>query len=51
VGGFATGDTRWGPIVEVTGARNLIIVTGHHRKGILLAPLAAIQVASIIAAG
>jgi glycine oxidase len=36
------------PIVAVTGARNLIVATGHHRKGILLAPLAAIQVASLI---
>jgi glycine oxidase len=39
------------PIVEVMGARNLVVATGHHRKGILLAPLAATQVASIIAAG
>jgi glycine oxidase ThiO len=38
------------PIVEAIGARNLIVATGHHRKGILLAPLAAMQVASIIAA-
>jgi glycine oxidase len=36
------------PIVEAVGARNLIVATGHHRKGILLAPLAALQVASII---
>jgi glycine oxidase len=36
------------PIVEVTGARNLVVATGHHRKGILLAPLAAMQVASLI---
>jgi len=36
------------PIVEVMGARNLIIATGHHRKGILLAPLAAMTVASLI---
>jgi len=36
------------PIVEATGARNLIVATGHHRKGILLAPLAAMQVASLI---
>jgi glycine oxidase len=43
-----TGDGR--PIVEVAGPRNLIVATGHHRKGILLAPLAATQVASIIAA-
>jgi glycine/D-amino acid oxidase-like deaminating enzyme len=32
------------------GARNLVIATGHHRKGILMAPLAAMQVASIIGA-
>jgi glycine oxidase ThiO len=39
------------PIVAVTGARNLVVATGHHRKGILLAPLAALQVASIVDAG
>ena len=38
------------PIVAVSGACNLIVATGHHRKGILLAPLAAQQVASIIGA-
>lgn len=36
------------PIVDAVGAQNLIVATGHHRKGILLAPLAAMQVASII---
>jgi glycine oxidase len=36
------------PIVEAVGVRNLIVATGHHRKGILLAPLAAMQVASLI---
>jgi glycine oxidase len=41
-----TGNGR--PIVDVIGAPNLIVATGHHRKGILLAPLAATQVASII---
>jgi glycine oxidase len=39
------------PIVKSIGAPNLIVATGHHRKGILLAPLAAMQVASIITAG
>ncbi|MHB8611755.1 MAG: glycine oxidase ThiO [Candidatus Dormibacteraceae bacterium] len=39
------------PIVKAIGAPNLIVATGHHRKGILLAPLAAMQVASIIGAG
>jgi glycine oxidase ThiO len=39
------------PIVAVTGARNLVVATGHHRKGILLAPLAAMQVASLIGPG
>ena len=39
------------PLVAVMGARNLIIATGHHRKGILLAPLAAEQVSALIAAG
>lgn len=37
------------PIVEVRGLPNLVIATGHHRKGILLAPLAATTVASLIA--
>ena len=36
------------PIVDVTEIRNLIVATGHHRKGILLAPLAAAQVAGLI---
>jgi glycine oxidase ThiO len=36
------------PIVKSIGAPNLIVATGHHRKGILLAPLAAMQVASLI---
>ena len=41
-----TGDGK--PIVASVGPTNLIVATGHHRKGILLAPLAAMQVASII---
>jgi glycine oxidase len=36
------------PIVEKTPIENVIIATGHHRKGILLAPRAARQVADII---
>jgi glycine oxidase len=36
------------PIVSTVGIPNLVIATGHHRKGILLAPLAAAEVASII---
>ena len=36
------------PIVKVTEVRNLIVATGHHRKGILLAPLAAAQVAELL---
>jgi glycine oxidase len=37
------------PIVEAArGVHNLIVATGHHRKGILLAPLAAMQVSSLI---
>lgn len=41
-----TSDGR--PIVARSPIANLIIATGHHRKGILLAPLAAATVASII---
>ena len=41
-----TGDGK--PIVATTDVRNLIIATGHHRKGILLAPLAALKVADLI---
>jgi len=41
-----TGDGK--PIVATTEVRNLIIATGHHRKGILLAPLAASKVADLI---
>jgi len=36
------------PLVAITGVRNVIVATGHHRKGILLAPLAAVQVADLI---
>ncbi|HEY6117803.1 MAG TPA: FAD-dependent oxidoreductase, partial [Candidatus Dormibacteraeota bacterium] len=36
------------PLVAATGVRNLILATGHHRKGILLAPRAAVQVADLI---
>jgi glycine oxidase len=35
-------------IVAAVGPPNLIVATGHHRKGILLAPLAAMQVAAIV---
>jgi glycine oxidase len=41
-----TGDGS--PIVAVTEIGNLIVATGHHRKGILLAPLAAATVAGLI---
>jgi glycine oxidase len=36
------------PIVARTAVPNLIVATGHHRKGILLAPLAAKQVSDLI---
>jgi glycine oxidase len=36
------------PIVGASAVKNVIIATGHHRKGILLAPLAAVQVAQLI---
>ena len=36
------------PLVATVGTPNLIVATGHHRKGILLAPLAASTVSSII---
>jgi glycine/D-amino acid oxidase-like deaminating enzyme len=36
------------PIVTATAVRNIIVATGHHRKGILLAPLAALQVAQYL---
>jgi len=36
------------PVVGTLGIANLVIATGHHRKGILLAPLAATQVAEIV---
>jgi len=41
-----TGDGK--PIVAITDVRNLIVATGHHRKGILLAPLAAVRVSELI---
>ncbi|HEY3084934.1 MAG TPA: glycine oxidase ThiO [Candidatus Dormibacteraeota bacterium] len=36
------------PIVAVSEVSNLIVATGHHRKGILLAPLAAARIAELI---
>lgn len=36
------------PIVAVSEVRNLIVATGHHRKGILLAPHVAMNVAGFI---
>ena len=36
------------PIVGVVGQSNLVVATGHHRKGILLAPLAAETVSALI---
>lgn len=36
------------PIVGHTAVGNLIVATGHHRKGILLAPLAAAQVTHLL---
>lgn len=36
------------PIVAQVGPRNLIVATGHHRKGILLAPLAAASVDALV---
>ena len=38
------------PIVARTSVANVIVATGHHRKGILLAPLAAKQVVELIGA-
>lgn len=40
--------TDGNPIVAATDVHNLIVATGHHRKGILLAPLAAATVAGLI---
>jgi glycine oxidase len=36
------------PIVAKTTVPNVIVATGHHRKGLLLAPLAAKQVADLL---
>lgn len=36
------------PIVAKTAVSNVIVATGHHRKGILLAPYAASRVAALI---
>jgi len=44
-----TGDGK--PIVAVSEVRNVIVATGHHRKGILLAPLAAAKVADLMSRG
>lgn len=38
------------PVVAVSRMPNVIVATGHHRKGILLAPQAATTVASLIRA-
>jgi glycine oxidase len=39
---------RGEPVVARTEVANVIVATGHHRKGILLAPLAAAQVVELI---
>lgn len=36
------------PVVARTSLANVIVATGHHRKGILLAPLAAKQIGELI---
>lgn len=36
------------PILAKSSVRNLVVATGHHRKGILLAPRAAARVAELI---
>jgi glycine oxidase len=36
------------PVVARTSVSNVVVATGHHRKGILLAPLAGVQVAELI---
>lgn len=40
--------SRGEPVVAKTEIPNVIVATGHHRKGILLAPLAATQVSKLI---
>lgn len=40
--------SRGEPVVAKTEVANVIVATGHHRKGILLAPLAAVRVAELI---
>jgi glycine oxidase len=40
--------SRGEPVVAKTEVANVIVATGHHRKGILLAPLAAAQVMELI---
>jgi len=48
VAGLRPVTTDGSPIVAKSEVAKLIIATGHHRKGILLAPLAAATVASLI---
>jgi glycine oxidase len=39
------------PVLGPTGVRGLVLATGHHRNGILLAPITAAAIAELVATG
>jgi glycine oxidase len=49
--GFRPGSRDDAPILGVTGADGLILATGHHRNGILLAPITAEAIAKLVLTG
>lgn len=49
--GFRPGSRDDAPILGRTGIEGLILATGHHRNGILLAPVTAETVASLVLTG
>ena len=49
--GLRPGSRDNAPILGETGVENLIVATGHYRNGILLTPLTAREIASLILTG
>jgi len=49
--GFRPGSRDDAPILGVCDVENLILATGHHRNGILLAPVTAEAIASLVLTG
>ena len=44
-------DPPFGPLSDGWGAAGLVVATGHHRNGILLTPVTADAIASVVCGG